>query len=60
MTNPSAESKERDESQLIHDWNAEDPAGFGQIQLVDETLRDGLQSPGAWIRTSTRSWSSWA
>lgn len=47
MTNPSAESKERDESQLIHDWNAEDPAGFGQIQLVDETLRDGLQSPSA-------------
>lgn len=47
MTNPSAESKERDESQLIHDWNAEDPAGFGQVQLVDETLRDGLQSPSA-------------
>ena len=47
MTNPSAESKERDESQLIHDWNAEDPAGFGRIDLNDETLRDGLQSPSA-------------
>ncbi|MEC7232979.1 MAG: 2-isopropylmalate synthase, partial [Planctomycetota bacterium] len=47
MTNPRAESKERDESQLIHDWNAEDPAGFGRIQLDDETLRDGLQSPSA-------------
>ena len=32
---------------LIHDWNDEDPAGFGEIQLVDETLRDGLQSPSA-------------
>lgn len=47
MTNPRAESKERDESQLIHDWNAEDPAGFGRIDLNDETLRDGLQSPSA-------------
>lgn len=38
---------EDDLSSLIHDWNAEDPKGFGHIQLDDETLRDGLQSPSA-------------
>ena len=32
---------------LIHDWNEESDAGFGKIQLDDETLRDGLQSPSA-------------
>lgn len=47
MTNARVEENGRDENELIHDWNAEDPAGFGQIQLDDETLRDGLQSPSA-------------
>ncbi|MEM8712141.1 MAG: LeuA family protein [Planctomycetota bacterium] len=32
---------------LIHDWNEESTEGFGKIQLDDETLRDGLQSPSA-------------
>lgn len=41
------EAKGNEHGDLIHDWNAEDPAGFGQIQLDDETLRDGLQSPSA-------------
>lgn len=38
-----------DEQTLIYDWNeAEDGfdwAGLGEIQLDDETLRDGLQNP---------------
>jgi 2-isopropylmalate synthase len=38
-----------DEGQLIHDWNALD--GFdwraARVDLNDETLRDGLQSPSA-------------
>jgi 2-isopropylmalate synthase len=38
-----------DEGQLIHDWNAMD--GFdwraARVDLNDETLRDGLQSPSA-------------
>lgn len=33
-------------SDLIHDWNR-DPAPSFEIQLDDETLRDGLQSPSA-------------
>lgn len=41
------EANGNEHGDLIHDWNAEDPAGFGQIQLDDETLRDGLQSPSA-------------
>ncbi|MEM1449146.1 MAG: 2-isopropylmalate synthase [Planctomycetota bacterium] len=36
-----------DLDRLIHDWNDESPEGFGTIQLDDETLRDGLQSPSA-------------
>jgi 2-isopropylmalate synthase len=36
-----------DRETLIHDWNA-DPAPRGRrVQLDDETLRDGLQSPSA-------------
>lgn len=39
-----------DESSLIHDWNSSD-GGFdwtaARIDLNDETLRDGLQSPSA-------------
>tara|TARA_R110002126_G_scaffold6119_10_gene32248 strand:- start:3798 stop:5006 length:1209 start_codon:yes stop_codon:yes gene_type:complete len=31
---------------LIHDWNADPGPGF-EVQLDDETLRDGLQSPSA-------------
>ncbi len=41
-----------DDTQLIHDWNRpEDVPGplSGPIQLNDETLRDGLQSPS--VRT---------
>ncbi|GMR13223.1 MAG: homocitrate synthase family protein [Gemmatimonadota bacterium] len=39
-----------DESDLIHDWNAHEADSFdwstlGEIQLDDETLRDGLQNP---------------
>jgi len=38
-----------DEQTLIHDWNTVDPtfdwASVGEIQLDDETLRDGLQNP---------------
>jgi 2-isopropylmalate synthase len=37
---------ELEHSELIHDWNR-DPDVPGQIQFVDETLRDGLQSPSA-------------
>ncbi len=33
-------------SDLIHDWN-QDAAPSFQVQLDDETLRDGLQSPSA-------------
>ncbi|MEL6903960.1 MAG: LeuA family protein [Planctomycetota bacterium] len=32
---------------LIHDWNEEEVGAFRSIQLDDETLRDGLQSPSA-------------
>ena len=35
-------------SELIYDWNQNDPASFpppGPVLLNDETLRDGLQSP---------------
>lgn len=39
MTAPS-------QADLIHDWN-EEPAPPQPIQLDDETLRDGLQSPSA-------------
>jgi isopropylmalate/homocitrate/citramalate synthase len=39
MKTPSA-------AELIHDWNQE-PAPTAHIQLDDETLRDGLQSPSA-------------
>ena len=31
---------------LIHDWNIDPAPGF-EVQLDDETLRDGLQSPSA-------------
>jgi isopropylmalate/homocitrate/citramalate synthase len=38
-----------DERELIHDWNtvgdAFDYASLGTVELDDETLRDGLQSP---------------
>lgn len=39
-----------DESDLIHDWNTHEADAFdwstlGEIQLDDETLRDGLQNP---------------
>ncbi len=39
-----------DESRLIHDWNVEefDTLAWGRhVELDDETLRDGLQSPSA-------------
>ena len=41
------EANGHDREGLIHDWNDEDRRGFGEIQLDDETLRDGLQSPSA-------------
>lgn len=41
------ETNGQDVDGLIYDWNDEDPRGFGKIQLDDETLRDGLQSPSA-------------
>ena len=39
-----------DEQDLIHDWNKEGADAFewgslSEIQLNDETLRDGLQNP---------------
>ena len=38
-----------DEQELIHDWNLSissfDWSGVGRVELDDETLRDGLQSP---------------
>ncbi len=40
-----------DESQLVHDWNLTEGAGFGALRAVeldDETLRDGLQSPSVY------------
>ncbi len=39
MTDPS-------QADLIYDWN-EEPAPTERVQLDDETLRDGLQSPSA-------------
>ncbi|MBI4420816.1 MAG: 2-isopropylmalate synthase [Gemmatimonadetes bacterium] len=40
-----------DEAELIYDWNAADGGGFdwrsARVDLNDETLRDGLQSPSA-------------
>jgi 2-isopropylmalate synthase len=40
-------SKEQGEQNLIHDWNTADkePAAPRVVELDDETLRDGLQSP---------------
>ncbi|HWQ08919.1 MAG TPA: hypothetical protein VN436_07425, partial [Holophaga sp.] len=33
-------------SELIHDWNGTaDPSSSRRPRLLDETLRDGLQSP---------------
>ena len=51
-----------DEQSLIHDWNEAstfDWSSVGEIQLDDETLRDGLQNPSvvdpsmllAWARS---------
>ena len=34
-------------SELIYDWNEEQPGEFPKIEFDDETLRDGLQSPSA-------------
>lgn len=47
MTETRGEVSTQDETELIHDWNAEDPQAVRGIQLDDETLRDGLQSPSA-------------
>ncbi|MBS1121648.1 MAG: 2-isopropylmalate synthase/homocitrate synthase family protein [Deltaproteobacteria bacterium] len=38
-------------SSLLHQWNDDLPAGFRDVKLQDETLRDGLQ--GAYVRTPT-------
>ena len=37
------------EDSLVYDWNDGDAAGWAarKVQLLDETLRDGLQSPSA-------------
>lgn len=35
-----------EDRELIHDWNQDPSPGF-RVQLDDETLRDGLQSPSA-------------
>jgi hypothetical protein len=38
---------------LIHDWNGERASGLARrIELNDETLRDGLQSPSVTILSS--------
>ena len=37
-------SRTLDETELVHDWN-EDPPIDHEVELDDETLRDGLQSP---------------
>lgn len=48
MTQANGQDVAADEREgLIHDWNEESISGFGKIQLDDETLRDGLQSPSA-------------
>ncbi len=48
MTQANGQGAAADERDgLIHDWNDESTEGFGEILLVDETLRDGLQSPSA-------------
>lgn len=39
-------------NKLIHDWNAPAPAGLGRVQLLDDTLRDGLQSTSARMPTT--------
>ena len=36
-----------DASDVIHDWNAGVPGLLGNAELLDETLRDGIQSPSA-------------
>jgi 2-isopropylmalate synthase len=36
---------DRDASQLIHDWNAAPSGTPPRVRVLDETLRDGLQSP---------------
>lgn len=46
-TTPMTDANGHDHEGLIYDWNDEAPGGFGDIQLDDETLRDGLQSPSA-------------
>ncbi len=33
------------EAPLIHDWNETEPSALRSVELDDETLRDGLQSP---------------
>ena len=45
---PEPERESAPENALIFDWNAEGDAQLGsamQVSLLDETLRDGLQSP---------------
>jgi 2-isopropylmalate synthase len=36
-------------SELLHDWNRDRRPAWGAVQLMDETLRDGLQAPS--VRT---------
>ena len=47
------------ESELIYDWNraggSELRPARGRVELDDETLRDGLQSPSVRTRRSRRS-----
>ncbi len=50
MKNAPAPVSELSERELIHDWNLEGGApepARGRVELNDETLRDGLQSPSA-------------
>jgi 2-isopropylmalate synthase len=45
--NPNMGRSGMDETDLVYDWNAVggDPATLPEVELDDETLRDGLQNP---------------
>ena len=38
-------STQDDQDQILYDWNEIDAPAFPRVQVDDETLRDGLQSP---------------
>lgn len=45
QSNPTDGGAPPDGSQLVHDWNPAEVASRARPRLLDQTLRDGLQSP---------------